>query len=107
MRATVEIQKWRRWMSHADTFLGRRKIRREDLLDKGLLPNGAVRRFDVSNVQVTVLSPAQAVVLLDNSWDYGEKRRTAGSARVQLTFGKFGREWKITAERQLRAALRR
>ncbi len=84
-----------------DTFMGRRKIRREELLDRGLLPTGTVRKFDVTNVQVTVLNPTQAVILLDKSWDYGEKRRTAGSARGQLTLAKFGREWKITGERQL------
>ncbi len=62
-----------------------------------------VKKFDVSNVQTTQLSPNSAVILLDKNWDFGEGTKDdSGSERIQLTLRKNGSSWKIVSERQLK-----
>ncbi len=85
------------------TFYGRRNLTREQLRQERVRifnQIGPVRKLEISNLQVTQLGPNSAVALFDKTWDFGQ--RYAGSAREQLSFGKYGGGWKITAERELK-----
>jgi hypothetical protein len=88
-----------------DTFYHRHKLTRDQIYgekERHFKLIGPVHKFDVSNEQITKLNPTTAVVLFDKEWDFGDSRKFAGAERAQLTLGKFGNEWKITGERELK-----
>jgi ketosteroid isomerase-like protein len=61
---------------------------------------GTVRQFDVSNVQVQQNGPNRATISFDKTWDFGQRKRFAGSERAVLTVAKISGEWRIVAEKE-------
>jgi serine/threonine protein kinase len=63
---------------------------------------GPVHKYELSNVQIKQVSPSNAVVVFDKTWDFGDTRKFAGAEKAQLTLNKFGQNWKITGEKELK-----
>ncbi|MGI8743085.1 MAG: protein kinase domain-containing protein [Bryobacteraceae bacterium] len=88
-----------------DTYYGKLRLSRQQLIQekqRQFQTIGAVRRYGLENVQFNQLSPAQAVVLFDKQWSFGDRNPFSGSERAQLTLRNVGGEWKISSERELK-----
>ena len=88
-----------------DRFYGQRRVsasqlrRQEESVFSRI---AAVRRFEISNIQVKRIAPEWAVVSLDKTWDFGKQTRFAGSARDELVLRPVHGEWKISSQREVK-----
>jgi serine/threonine protein kinase len=88
-----------------NTFYNRHRVSRSDIQrekQRQFDTIGPIHKLDVSNVQISQLSPTTSVILFDKTWDFGDRTKFSGSERAQLTLGKIDGQWKITGERELK-----
>ncbi|MBA3912849.1 MAG: hypothetical protein H0X25_03095, partial [Acidobacteriales bacterium] len=67
-----------------------------------------VRQYDISDMQLRVESPDQAYVTFHKTWDFDLVHGdTSGGEEIEaLRLAKFGSEWKITSEQEVRVIRR-
>jgi serine/threonine protein kinase len=62
-----------------------------------------VRKFDLSNVKVTLKDPSNAEVTFDKAWDFaGSLTPRSGHVRSQLLLKKMDDDWRIVSERDIK-----
>ena len=88
-----------------DRFYGQRRVSTSQLRrqEQSVFSRiGAVRRFEISNINVKKIAPDWAVVSFDKVWDFGNRTRFAGSAQDELVLRPVHGEWKISSQREVK-----
>jgi len=88
-----------------DTFYGQRGVSATRLRsqEKSVFTRiGTVRKFQISKVRFSKVSPEWAVVSFDKDWDFGNQSRFAGSARDELVVRPIQGQWKIASQREVK-----
>ncbi|MCX6622494.1 MAG: hypothetical protein NTY38_15795 [Acidobacteria bacterium] len=87
-----------------DRFYGSRDVPREVVRKDRqhvLKQLGAVRRFDIWNVEITVTHPGNATAVLNKSWEFVGRAIYSGQVREQLSLRKQNGNWKIVSQHDL------
>jgi len=63
---------------------------------------GQIRAYDLSNLETRLDSPGAATVTFDKTWDFAGRLRHTGKVRGELKLEKYGNDWRIVSERDLK-----
>ena len=88
---------------NVDPYFGLRNVTQQRIRDekqRQFSQIGTVRQFDISNVQVQQNGADRATVSFDKTWDFGQRKRFAGSERAVLTVARLKGEWRIVGEKE-------